>query len=134
MPINLLAEFNANMPEKYHAALLEIDPSRIAKAMAEAMAADMADNLYNGVRPDGAGPMPTGKTTGKPRGQGRDISRAIKAIPREDGGFVIASTEEDDKGTLGRILKGIPFRPPEDSKRQRDVRDRAAEISEVPKK
>lgn len=127
--IDILAGFNAAVPQDQQAKSLRVDISKLGQAMAEAMAADMRDNLYGGKTPDGTGSMPRGKTTGKPRGQGSDTARSIKAKPSGDDWIVVA--EEDDRGTLGRILRGIPFQPPETSKRQQEVRDKAADIAVV---
>jgi hypothetical protein len=124
--IDLLAGIDQVVPQK---SSREIDLDNLADAIAHAIARDISDNLSTGKKPDGSGVMPIGITTGKPRGIGSDTARSIHAVDRGKGNYLVVAIE-DDKGTLARILRGVPLAMDPKGKNLQAVRAKAAEIAE----
>lgn len=133
--VDLAAAFNAQIRripggEKY-VTHLEVDPGAAALALAEAWAADMAENLTAGKRPDGKGPMParrTPHTVGR-RGEGTDTAASIHVTWSSARNRLAIVADETERDALRRILRGIPFRPPATSERIRAVLENAGAIA-----
>lgn len=90
---------------------IEFDEQGFIGRIADAWAAVMKQNLYNGMRPDGAGGMPGREKDGKPRGQGAEILQTIHSERRGGLDFRIEPYEKTP-GHLSRILREVPFTPP----------------------
>jgi hypothetical protein len=131
--VDLTAAFNAYIRKipggvPYLADPLVIDVGAIAVAYAEAIAEDMKENLLAGRRPDGKGPMPTRETGGR-RGQGTSVVMSISARWSQTLNRLVVAADESDAGSLARILRGIPFRPPVNSARVQAIQGNAALIA-----
>lgn len=90
---------------------LHFNEQLFLELVVRAVAATMGLNLYNGLRPDGSGPMPGRKKDGEPRGKGSKIARALH--PKKVGAlswFIAAHLE--NPGHLGRIMGGVPLQAP----------------------
>lgn len=131
MKIDLAAEFNRAMAKVPSAvpAVLEVDMGAVAVALGTAWAEDMRENLMNGKRPDGKGPMPKRKLDGQPRGEGTRTVASIRLDWSQRTNRMAIVAEEVDRGTLKRILRGIPFRPPVTSERIKAVQESAGAIA-----
>lgn len=131
MKIDLAAEFNravAKIPSAVPA-VLEVDLGAVAVALGTAWAEDMRENLQRGLRPDGKGPMPKRKSDGQGRGTGTGTVASIRLTWSQASNRMAVVADEDDRGTLARILRGIPFRPPVTSERIRAVQESAGAIA-----
>lgn len=131
MEIDLAAEFNRAVEKIPGAvpAVLKIDMGAVAVALATAWAEDMRENLQRGLRPDGKGPMPMVKEGGRHRGQGTATVASIKLVWSKGSNRMAIAASEDTRGTLKRILRGIPFRPPLTSERIREVQAKYGAIA-----
>jgi hypothetical protein len=90
---------------------IEIDEVKFLDLLARAIAIVMGQNLFQGQKPDGSGPMPARKYDGQPRATGARIARAL--APQKNGRlswFIAAHREKI--GHLARLMKDIPFRAP----------------------
>jgi hypothetical protein len=128
--IDLAAEFNkavAAIPGAVPAKL-EIDIGAVAVALGEAWAADMRENLLAGRRPDGKGSMPARQGGGR-RGEGTGTVASISLRWGKNSNRMVIAADEENPGTLRRILRGILFRPPMTSARIQAVKANAATIA-----
>lgn len=133
--IDLAEEFNkqvAKIPggSKYFASMA-VDLGQVAVELANAWAEDMRENMMAGKRPDGSAPMPVRKTKGMfgRRGEGTGVVASISLRWSSARNRLVIAADEDDAGSLKRILRGIAFRPPATSKRIENVRGNAALIA-----
>lgn len=131
MKIDLAAEFNRAMSKVPGAvpAVISVDMGAVAVALATAWAEDMRENMLAGKRPDGKGPMPRRKSDGAPRGTNTNTVASIKLIWSKGSNRMAIAASEDTRGTLKRILRGIPFRPPLTSARIEEVRKQYGAIA-----
>lgn len=132
--IDLAAEFNRQIAKIPGVAgrtfaSIPVNVGEVALAMAQAWADDMRENLQKGLRPDGKGKMPKRKTDGQPRGYGTDTVASIAVKWGTAKNRLVICAQEDDPGTLARILRGIPLKPPATSARQDAVQGNAALIA-----
>lgn len=97
----------------------DVDTVALKKGLADIIAKQMGQNLYNGMRPDGSGLMPPRRKGGS-RGAGSRIALAIAAVADGVGGFAIAAHREY-RGHLKRILFDVPFRSPPLASLQREI-------------
>lgn len=132
--VDLVAEFNRQIKAVPGGERLLVDPivvdvGAVAVAVANAWAEDMRENMLAGKRPDGKGPMPRRKLDGRPRGEGTRTVSSIRARWSGSLNRLVIAADEDDRGTLARVLRGIPFRPPLVSARVAAVQGDAALIA-----
>lgn len=132
--VDLAAEYNRQIKalpggERYLVEPMLVDVGAVALAVANAWAEDMRENLLAGRRPDGKGAMPMVKEGGRHRGEGTGTVSSIRARWSGSLNRLVVAADEDDPGTLARILRGIPFRPPLVSARVAAVQGDAALIA-----
>jgi hypothetical protein len=90
---------------------IEIDEEKFLDLIVRAIANVMGQNIYQGQRPDGSGPMPAREYDGKPRGTGARIARALAPVKTGRLSWFIAAHREKI-GHLARLMAGVPFRSP----------------------
>ena len=133
--VDLVAEFNRRIKaipggERYVVDPMVVDVGAVAVAVAEAWAADMSENLGKGLRPDGVSLMPKVKDEiGRRRGAGTSIAATISARWSPKLNRLVIAADESTPGTLKRVLRGVPFRPPKNSARVAAVQGNAALIA-----
>lgn len=114
--IDLAAEFNKAVERipgaAQEASKFNVDLGAVMVAYGEAIAADIRENLTAGIRPDGKGPMPPRESDGAGRGTGTGTVASISVRWGQAKNRMVIAADEDVRGTLARILRGIPFRPP----------------------
>lgn len=90
---------------------IEIDDAKMLDLIARAISFVMGNNLFEGRRPDGRGPMPPRQYDGQPRGSGSAIARAIAAVKTGPLVWLIAAHREKI-GHLARIMGNVPLLAP----------------------
>lgn len=103
-----------------------LDMDEFAKRVAHMCAGIMSDRIFSGTKPDGSGPMPIGRTTFRPRGLGRGVTRTIHA-ERSNRGYGTRTTDvmgnnvnargewivknvDIAPNQMKRVLRGVPFK------------------------